>query len=213
MASFTVITIPIMTLIAIGAAIYGGYYTYTKNHEVAVVTNDTPATHPTPSPAGEQTPSPSPANEPISSQFPAVAGIATIEPTPSRMPTPSPSPTGEPTPTPEAVSTDYAIEFIDIPNTVKSGESFTIKWQVTGPAGGDGENTRLTTTYNTSSSSGNSSARVNNDISTSFGSFTVPKTFSSKHSLGKAPGDVLIEVTARVEGKDLRRQHTIILTQ
>jgi hypothetical protein len=100
---------------------------------------------------------------------------------------------------------------VDTPSAVNSGEKFTVSWQVTGPTGTTGKDTKLQLSLDTNKSEGNSSATASTNNSTSFGSFTVPKTFSAKYSFGGDPGHIHLTATAEVEGKTLTAAKTIEL--
>lgn len=170
----------------------------------------TPIETPTPTP----TPSPSPETaSPLPSPMPAmkaqVQGITTHLPTP----TPSPIPTPKPKQTiPSPAESNVSLNFIDTPSQVKAGESFKVSWQVTGPAGTRGENSRLQLNYEVSKQEGGSSSSVSSNNSTSYGSFTAPKTFSSTFSFGKESAQLHLTATADVGGQTLTANKTIELT-
>lgn len=122
--------------------------------------------------------------------------------------------TATPTPTTATEvppSGELGIEFVDLPRQVQAGEKFTVTWRVTGPQGLVGEKTRLKASYHVSSSSNGSSSSVSSDTSQSFGSFTVPETFSTDFSLGSAPGTVELEISAEVGGKTITAHSSVQL--
>lgn len=153
---------------------------------------------------------------------PAAAGTTTPEspaPTwwPVRATTASPSPipaqrAARPSPTvASATATSARITWVDLPSSVASGERFTVRWRIDGPAGARGEKTTLQVVYETAQDSNGSTASTSSNSSNSFGPFTVPATFDSQFSFGSAPATIHVTVTARVAGQDISRTAAIPL--
>lgn len=161
-------------------------------------------------------PAASPVASPIfSPTFYPIPGSSQVQGSSTRQPISAPKTT--PTsavslPSPSAESSSFAITFIDTPSSVRTGESFEVHWQVTGPAGAAGQGTELKLTYNKSSQSGNSNSSISSNNSTSFGSFTIPKVFSSTFSFGNEPGELHLTATADVGGQTLTANKTVELT-
>lgn len=198
------VTIPLMVLIAVGVGVSGAYYQYQLQSGGASLLAQKDTEETTSSFAPVTTPPASP------TALARVEGVTNtqVAATPQEVP----SPVASPTPAAPTSDTDD-ITFIDLPSSVRAGEKFTVRWRVGGPEGAAGGDTKLTVVYKASSSEGNAHSSVNSNTSTSFGSFTVPATFSSTFSLGQHPGPVVITVTADVDGRTLREERTITLQQ
>lgn len=108
---------------------------------------------------------------------------------------------------------NLSIAFIDLPQQVKAGEKFDVTWHVTGPAGMQGEDTKLEVTYEVQSSSNNSTASSSSRSSQSFGSFVTPQKFDSTISFGNTPGTINLKITARINGQILSAVDSVTLTQ
>ncbi|MDZ4225549.1 MAG: hypothetical protein U1C49_01745 [Candidatus Andersenbacteria bacterium] len=151
---------------------------------------------------------PLPSNQPgtiAASQPPISSGNHSTTPTITATPSLTPNPPD--TSSNEAIS----IVFFDTPSTVASGQTFTVNWRVTGPSGILGDNATIKTSYHVSSSSGGSSSNVNTDNSNSFGSFTIPKTFSGDYTF-TGPGAVEVTISAAIDDKTVSTSKTITLT-
>lgn len=195
------------TIIAIGGIItvaglgFAGYYYPMQLGSLVASFTPSPAHGPNSTP---DLPSSSPTVYPLPSSQ-RVQGLATTKPVPQTTKLPSP------TPTPTPPSNDLTIAFIDTPSHVNSGQSFVVKWQVAGPSGTVGQDTQLKLTYETNKSSGGSRASSSTNSSNSFGSFTVPKVFSSTFSFGNEPGELHLTATANVGGQTLTATKVIEL--
>ncbi len=141
---------------------------------------------------------------------------ATTSPSPTTVPTPTQRPARVTTPTAppqeinEATETsEINIEFLNLPTTVQGGESFTVRWRVTGPEGAVNGRTSLNAQYNVQSESDGSSSSVNSSNTQSYGINTLPQTFSTDLTYGSMPGAVVIEIEADVNGKTARQTSSI----
>lgn len=175
---------------------------------------------PNPSPSAEL-PSPTPAessDEPEETVQPSSPqsqnkGISSSEPSP--IPSPSPSPTPSPSAEIEASTTpsdaegEVSVSFVNLPSEVKAGQEFTATWRVDGPAGKEGENTKLEVLYNVSSSEDGSSSHVNSSNKQSFGPFQIPDSFSADFTFGSMPGPVQLTAEATVDGKTYTKEATV----
>lgn len=211
MTSVASTIIVIVGILAVAGLGFTGYY-YTPGSTTTPTPSSTLTPTPTPelnSPTPAQA-SPSPTFYPVQSSQ-KVQGVSTNQPSPSAKKLPSPTPTHHPTPTPVQSSNDLSIAFVDTPSEVNSGQSFVVKWQVTGPAGTAGQDTQLKLSYATHKSSGGSNASSSTNSSNSFGSFTVPKVFSSTFSFGNEPGQLHLTATANVGGQTLTTTKVIEL--
>lgn len=123
------------------------------------------------------------------------------------------------TPTPKTVSPrtqaqqELSIAFVNLPKQVSAGEQFDVQWHVTGPAGIQGEDTKLEVSYEVESSSNNSTASSSSRSNQSFGSFVTPQKFSSTISFGNSPGTIDLKITARINGQILSAQDSVTLTK
>lgn len=209
MLDTTRFTIPLMMLIAVSAGAGGVYYQYQFKagdmHQTIVMRSTSapqliPTIMPTMSP-------------PVAKETRLAAQVQGTSDAHATSPF-RPLPQSSPTPAAEAANTtSSSVAFIDLPSTVKTGEKFTVRWAITGPKGAQGEDTKLTVAYHVKSDEGSSHSSVNSNTSTSFGSFTVPKTFSSTFTFGQHPGPVVLTVTAQVAGQEVRSERTIALTE
>lgn len=174
------------------------------------VASITPEGSPTP-----ETSSPSPvASGQVQGTFTPAQPSRKLSPTPSFHPSPTPTHMSSPTSRSQSVSTSStqtspSIEIISAPDHVASGESFQIVWRVVGPEGTQGSDATLKSTQKYESTSSGSSVRSSTNNSQSYGSFTVPKTFSSTFSFGVPEGEVLFELSAIVNGQTLHKLFSV----
>jgi hypothetical protein len=98
-----------------------------------------------------------------------------------------------------------------MPDSIIAGEQFTVTWQVTGPVNTPGTNAKLEITSNSQQSNGNGRASTNLSSTQSFGSFTAPATFTSKHSYDTPGKDIAVTASATVNGKTITKQQMIKL--
>lgn len=103
------------------------------------------------------------------------------------------------------------IVFLDLPHSVKSGESFTARWRIEGPDGSSGEKTTLKVSYETDSTSGSSRSATSSHNSQSFGSFTVPATFSTTLTYGGAGGIINLAASAEMAGQTITAERSVTL--
>lgn len=210
---------PAFVAFVVGLALLVGSLGYVVGRGTARLPRPSPASPPLlPSPAATPTPPASPAGTPspfaaVATALPRVLREATtrahaaVIPAPP-TPRPTPTPTKAPTATPV---TSPTIRFVNLPSDVRSRQPFTAEWRVDGPAGASGEHTTLTTSYQVSSSSGSAQSSASSKGSQSFGSFTVPKNFSTQLTYGGAPGTIHLRATARVHGRDLSTEASVRL--
>lgn len=128
---------------------------------------------------------------------------ATPGPSPKQSPA---SPTRTPTPSPAPAATHAAaptIRFVALPPEVRSGQTFTVEWRVEGPAGANGERAAVRSSYRASASGAGSSASSSSTSTQSFGTFTVPKTFSVQLSYGGASGTIFLTASAQIGGQTI----------
>jgi len=145
---------------------------------------------------------------PLSRQLqPTVA--ATITPA-AQEPSTTAAVPPQPTATPAA---NAAIEIVNLPDTIHSGQPFTIRWRITGPAGTHGANTTLTTNYDVTTTNNGSRAATKSRNKQSFGSFTIPADFDTNLSLGGNPGPIEVTITADIAGQNLSITRTINLIE
>jgi hypothetical protein len=156
-------------------------------------------------PAEEGSPSPAVLRETFRSS--SVAGIQAT-PTPAPRPTATPTPIPTPTATPEPI-TAPRLSFVNLPRQVPSGEQFTVAWRIDGSAGSKGETT--TVEIHQAETQGGSSSK--NNIRNSFGSFTIPATFSTKLRLGGSNSSAHITATATVNGQTITETAEVQLTR
>lgn len=180
------------------------------------------------SPAPTETPTPTP-SQPVLTSSPIIQGAATgqsaspgsarpgtqsptFSPRPAvRSATATPTPVATPTSTP--ATTSLHVVFVRVPAEVRSGQSFPVEWRVEGPTGARGERTVLRSSYTVSTSSGNSQSSSQSSSQQSFGSFTVPDTFSTTLSFGGSSGTIHLTVTADVAGQTTSAEADVRLVQ
>jgi hypothetical protein len=200
----------VAVIVVIGGVVAASYYSRSKSStisslDISPVTSMTPVASPASSPLAVNETSP-PAQDSL--RAPSVEGTHT--------PT-SPSPTHRPSPAPRAVisvepsssSNSTRIVFVDLPREVRAGEQFTIRWRVEGPPGTQGEETSLKVTSSSDTSNNRSHSSSSLNSSQSFGSFTVPQSFSGNFSLNGTGSTVHAVVTARVNGQALTAEQDI----
>lgn len=141
-------------------------------------------------------------------------GVSTWLPLPSVEPLfTSPRPTPVSSPSPVHATGELAISFVNVPERVRVGESFTIRWAVTGPPGRVGQSTTLAALFAKKTESGGSSSSITSNTSQSSGAFTVPAQFDRQFSFGGTPGEVKLTATAEISGETLTTTRTIELAE
>lgn len=125
----------------------------------------------------------------------------------------SPRPTPVPSPTLVQQSGELAISFVNLPERVRVGESFTVRWAVTGPAGRVGQSTTLTASFAKKREAEGSSSSVTSNTSQSSGSFTIPAQFDGQFSFGGTPGEVKLTATADIGGETLTSTRIVELVE
>jgi len=172
----------------------------------------------TPSP--EATPSPAPSPSPSPSASPPPTRRSPFPTAPPARPTPIPSVSGMSTfrsallatPAPAPLRpTPLRISFVSLPGEVHSRQPFTVEWRVDGPAGTSGTKTTLSVSYQTSSSKNGSSSSSSSSSEQSFGSFTIPRTFTTQLTYGGPRGTIHLTTSADVGGTIIQTNGSIQL--
>lgn len=130
--------------------------------------------------------------------------------TPRVVKSPSPIlPTHPPTPTPTQVQVSSAkIVFLNLPDEVRSGQSFMLRWRVEGPGSSEGSTT-LHAAYHNSSSAAGSSSSTSSTTRQSFGFSSLPREFSTQLTFGVQGGTIEVEITADISGTTVREEKSI----
>lgn len=197
------LTIAIVGIVIIGAVTAGGYYLgkVIQKPSASPTPSDTlfatESASPSPSTASA-TPLPSllptaPAR-PVASVNQQVKGVTTI-----KNSTPLTATTGP------ADSKEVSIRFVGVPSQMQSGKTFIVSWFIDGPAGMMGDNTRLSSDFNSRNGS-------NSSMSQAFGAFQIPQKFQSNITFSGDSGPVVLRATASVNGKTYTATQTIQLT-
>lgn len=171
---------------------------------------------PTSTPSSALSSPPMPASEAMS----AVFGIHTSQPnqpestqkpvTATPTPTPTPPPSQErPSGASSSTQSEPTLSFVNLPTTVRSGQSFTVAWEIRAPSPTVGTNTTLKVERHGNQQSGSSNSKSNSTSSQSYGSFTTPAQFDADFTFAGDPGDIQVEVTATISGKTITKQATI----
>jgi hypothetical protein len=128
-----------------------------------------------------------------------------ILPTPSSLISPSPSPSPSPLPSPSETPAVSAVRlaFVDVPNSVVSGQTIPLRWRIEGPDGVSGDQMSLVIDYKQAAEDGDATSSASNHTSQSFGSFQVPATFSSKLTVRGAETTIHVSVQAMVSGQSI----------
>ncbi len=212
---------PLLFFALLGLAIIvgvsaAGYYLGTVAENRATRVSPSPETtvvpRPSPSPSASLSPSPSVTRRPSP---PARTPLPTAPPASAR-PTPKASVKGEsfpsgdlPTIAPRRrpggsdAAGDLRVVFVDVPSQVRSGEGFAVSWRVEGSEGAESGTTTLSWTYRSggSASSGKQS----------FGTLTVPATFTTRLTFGGASGTIHLTAEAIVGENTVRETTTVKL--
>ncbi|MEX1997581.1 MAG: hypothetical protein WEA04_02810 [Candidatus Andersenbacteria bacterium] len=207
MTSAAIITIVVAVTIVAGSTALGTYYwrTSSTTPRPASVAISLPSVAPTP-----------PASPDVKEGDEQTVTSPLVQGT-SQQVVPSPAPSSlsvaiSPPPAATDSSASFMLDFMDTPDTIRTGQSFTVRWRVTGPAGAAGEKTALKVSLATNSANNGSQAATTNNTTNSFGPFIVPRTFSSDFKFGNAPGTINVEITANIGGQELRQTKAIQLT-
>ncbi len=211
----------IQALLIIGGIVGAAVIAAVSTQFLHTTTQAEPSASPEASSTPQQSTSPLPTESPLATPSPqgTVQGIRSSvqtsflsTQTPTSRPSPSPKPISQQprmTSTPTSSQSSPSIEFISKPSKVSAGESFQISWRVNGPEGAKGSDATLKATHRYESNSNGSSVKSSTNNSNSYGSFTVPKTFSSTFSFGVPNGEVLFDLTATVNGQQLHESFTV----
>lgn len=197
-----------ITIIA-GVSLAGYYFGKLAEERQKPSASEVPGATASAEPSLPPSPSPSPSPSPTPSVTPA--GPKTLPTAPPARPTPKPTVRGEtkfpdvlPTIPPGQKDTSTSdgsvaplrISFVSLPGQVHSGQSFVAEWRVDGPSEASGTKSTLAASYKTSSGGASSSS----SSTQSFGSFTVPRTFSTRLTYGGPSGTIRLTASAEVEG-------------
>ncbi len=177
-------------------------------------TSPTPISSPTPTPPlATPNETSSPKNLPTAPpQSQSLKNRSQSKVLPSNKPTVAPSSTHDSNAW--SLSRDYedtSIEFVDLPNTVKSGEPFVVTWRVAGKNSVVVESTTLNVSYSVSSESDYGLSNSSSNSSQSFGQFSTPKEFSVRLQYSGYPGDIKLNAKALINGKTVNTEKEIQL--
>lgn len=188
--------LPVALIIATAiAAEFFGHPLETPTSTLQPVVHEQPA---------EPTPTPTSPPEPTILGTKATEQTLTVTPSPTTKSTPSSSPLSSPDET-------ISISFLDLPSTLPAGEKTKITVKIDGPAGTKGNDAKIKVKYHTNTEKNSSSSSVKNDISNSFGRFTIPAEFSMHLSLGSEPAPVEFIASAEIDGKVIETTRTVNL--
>lgn len=229
---------PLLLLALIGLVIIAGVslagYYFGKLAEERRKPAGSPSPEATASPESSPSFSPSPSPSTSPSPVPEAASRAIPKPLPTAppsRPTPKPQVRGQkvfpkvlPTIPPgqeetpasssatgstgvQASETPLRVSFVGLPGQVRSGQSFVVEWRVDGPSGAQGTRTTLVASYQVA---GDGSSSLSSSEQ-SFGSFAVPRTFSTQLSYGGSSGTIHLTVSVEVGGTTVETSGTVEL--